>query len=264
MKLTTILARVFLPILRVLLTPFYGLRLLLIKVCILLEEKQDPEKSLRWLFEVHSFVEEWIDRQAMAWGKGVHMKHQVMEGIHSFFYERIPENATVLDVGCGGGALANAIVENVKHAKVIGIDHNADHIRFAGERFNNPNLRFIEGDATHGLPGESVNIVVMSSVLEHVVDRVGLLKALQGVYSPICFLIRVPTSERHFHAAMKKHLGIFSYVDRDHKTEYTLASFYEEMNNAGLSIVSNEIRWGDIWAECRSIVTATKNCPTVS
>lgn len=259
MKLTTILASLLLPILRIILTPFSGFRILLIKVCILLEEKRDPEKSLRWLFEVHSFVEEWIDRQAMAWGKGVHMKHQVMDGIHSFFYERIPESAIVMDIGCGGGALANSIVQNVKDAKVIGIDCNIDHIRFARDRFNNSKLRFLEGDATRGLPGESVDIIVMSSVLEHVVDRIGLLKDLQNVYNPICFLIRVPTSERHFHAAMKSHLGIFSYVDHDHKTEYTLAKFHDEMNSAGLSVISAEIRWGDIWAECRPIEIAKTN-----
>lgn len=253
MSFRAIMSGILMPSLRLILTPFSGFRMLVIKVCVLLEEKRDPDQSLRWLFEVHSFVEEWIDRKAIAWGNGVHMKHHVMEGIHSFFYERIPENATVLDIGCGGGALAHSIVHNVKGAKVIGIDHNADHIRFAREQFNDSNLQFLEGDATCGLPGESVEVIVMSSVLEHVVDRISFLKKLQKMYHPICFLIRVPTFERHFHSAIKSHLGIFSYVDRDHKTEYKLAQFHEEMKDAGLYAVSTDIRWGDIWAECRSI-----------
>lgn len=249
MKLS--LSSVLLPYVRPLLTPFPKLRMLLIKLCILLEEKRDPEQSLRWLFQVNEFTEEWIDRQAIAWGHGVHMKHKVMDGIHDFFCERVPPGSRVLDVGCGIGALANELARSVDRVQVTGVDCNAEHIRFAKERYNSPNLHFAQADATRDLPDQSVDIIILSSVLEHITDRKGFLGALIGAYNPKRFLIRVPTCEQHFHAAMKRNLGIFPYVDRDHKTEYTLNQFHEEINNAGLVAVSTETRWGDIWAECR-------------
>jgi len=227
--------------------------MLLIKLLIVLEERNDPQYSLRWLFEVHSFVEEWIDRKAIEWGNGVHVKHELMRGIHSFFHERIPENAMVLDIGCGAGALANSIAANVKNVKVIGIDMNKDHIEFAQGNFARDNITFLQGDATQNLPGLNVDVIVLSSFLEHVEKRVEFLKGLVETYNPSLFLIRVPTIERHFHSAMKRDLGIFCYVDKDHKTEYTSESFSQEMSDAGLEVVTKEVRWGDIWVECRSL-----------
>ncbi|MBU1567480.1 MAG: class I SAM-dependent methyltransferase [Proteobacteria bacterium] len=224
--------------------------MLLVKLCVLLEEKRDPEQSLRWLFEINDFTEECIDRQAIAWGNGVHMKHKVMDGIHDFFCERVPPGSMVLDVGCGIGALANEIAQSVDRVQVTGIDYNAEHIQFAKERYSIPNLQFFQGDATLDLPEQSVDIIILSSVLEHITDRTGFLSALIRAYHPKGFLIRVPTCEQHFHAAMKRNLGIFCYIDRDHKTEYTLNQFHEEINSAGLGVNSLEIRWGDIWAEC--------------
>jgi hypothetical protein len=34
------------------------------------------------------------------------------------------------------------------------------------------------------------------------------------------------------------------------KIEYTMSSFSEEIEKAGLKVICREIRWGDIWAEC--------------
>jgi len=251
MKIPTFISGLFLPILRCILTPLPGFRLLLIKLCVILEEDRAPKESLRWLFTVHAFTEAWIDRKAIAWGDGIHIKHTIMDGIHTFFCDRIPVNAKVLDVGCGIGALANEIAQSVDGVRVIGIDSNSDHIQFAKERYTCRNLAFIEGDATRDLPESPIDIVVLSSVLEHVVERVQLLEQLSEIYKPICFLIRVPAFERHFHAAMKRELGVFPYVDQDHKVEYTMSQFTDEIESAGLTIASIETRWGDIWAECQ-------------
>lgn len=190
----SLVAGMLLPIIRPLLTPFPGFRMVLVKLCILLEEKREPEDSLRWLFELHKFTEEWIDRQAVAWGNGVHLKHHVMEGIHSFFCERIPPGAHVLDVGCGIGALAHAIARSVKGVQVVGVDYDAQHIKFASERYKETNLRFMEGDATNALPEKSFEVIVLSSVLEHLNDRVGFLKKLVFQYNPALIFILVPTS----------------------------------------------------------------------
>lgn len=243
---------VVLKILQVILAPFTGVRMMLIKLLVVLEDKNKPEESLRWLFAVHSFVEEWIDRKALEWGNGVHIKHELMEGIHSFFYSRIPEGSTVLDIGCGYGALADSIAANVTNVRVIGIDANRNHIEMAKSMFLRDNLLFIAGDATSSLPQEKIDSIVMSSVLEHLEDRPEFLQQLVVRYAPKLFLIRVPTVDRHFHSAMKKKLGVFHYVDKDHKTEYTVESFRCEIEQAGLKIDSLEVRWGDIWAVCRS------------
>jgi len=208
-----------------------------------------PRESIRWLLEIHDYVGQVIDRQCMRWGDGVHIKHELMTGIHSFFYERIPTGAHVLDVGCGYGAVAYSIVMHVQ-AHVVGVDMNERHIAFALERFKHPNLRFELGDVTKDLPIERVDVVVLSSVLEHLPTRIQFLKTLIRRFDPDLFLIRVPTFERHYFAALKRELGLFPYTDPGHLLEYSAQSFAAEMDQSGLDIRYMEIRWGDIWAEC--------------
>ena len=220
-----------------------------IRTMIQAEQGSPPRESIRWLLQVHDEVDQAIDQQCMQWGNGVHIKHELMDGIHSFFYERIRAGAHVLDVGCGYGAVAYAIATHAR-AYVVGVDMNEQHITFARNRFPHPNLRFEVGDVTRSLPVERVNVVVLSSVIEHLPTRIELLKTLVHKFDPELFLIRVPTFERHYFAALKRELGLFPYTDPTHLLEYSPDSFAAEMDQAGLDIRYMEIRWGDIWAEC--------------
>ncbi|MBI3978488.1 MAG: class I SAM-dependent methyltransferase [Chloroflexi bacterium] len=172
-----------------------------------------------------------------------------MTGIHSFFYERIPAGAHVLDVGCGHGAVAYAIATHAK-AHVVGVDLNEQSIAFARAHFKHPGLRFEVGDVTKDLAVEGADVVVLSSVLEHLSARIELLRTLVRRFGPSLFLIRVPTFERHYYAALKRDLGLFPYTDPTHLLEYSPESFADEMDQAGLEIRHLEVRWGDIWAEC--------------
>ena len=220
-----------------------------IMAMLLPEFSAPPRESIRWFLGIYDSVEKAINHQCLRWGNGVHIKHELMEGIHSFFYERIPEGASVLDVGCGYGAVAYSIVTHVP-AHVTGTDMNEKQIAFARQRFIHPNLRFELGDATKDLPVEPVDVVVLSSVIEHIPTRVELLKKLIDRYDPKLFLIRVPMFERHFFAALKRELGLFPYTDATHVIEYSPASFVSEMDQTGLHVRYMEIKWGDIWAEC--------------
>ena len=72
---------------------------------------------------------------------------------------------------------------------------------------------------------------------------------MQRVIIPKRFLIRVPLFERDWRVPLKKELGVEWRLDLDHKTEYTLESFAEEMRQANLKITYQEVRWSEIWAE---------------
>lgn len=221
----------------------------LIQLLLWPELHREPRQSVRWLLGIHDYVEVLINHQCGRWGNGVHIKHQLMTGIHSFFYDRIPSGARVLDVGCGYGAVAYALVTHTQ-AQVVGIDFDSNQIAAAQRRFQHPNLRFEVGDATQDLPDGQFDVVVMSSVLEHIQPRVELLCTLLQRFNPKLFLIRVPTFERHHFAAIKRELGLFPYTDATHVLEYSPEVFQAEMERAGLDIRYMEIRWGDIWAEC--------------
>lgn len=229
--------------------PYRTFRLDAIKALILAEPKSDPSKSASWLLEISDFVNSEIDKQCVEMGQGIHIKHNIMSGIHSFFYERIKPGSRVLDIGCGHGAVSHSIAVHA-NANVIGIDLNEEGIAFGKRRFSHPLLTLVVGDATSDLPDEDFDVIVMSSLLEHIDERPKLLRKLTLRYSPEKFLIRVPLFERHYYAALKKRLGLFAYTDPDHRTEYTADSFTREIRAAGLDLFHSEVRWGDLWAEC--------------
>ena len=227
-----------------------GLRRFIIKTMIGAERSSDPREATRWLLGIYDFVNYEIDLQCKRWGEGVHIKHEVMDGIHSFFCDRIDKNAKVLDLGCGYGALAHAIAVH-SDANVLAIDFDAKQIGFGKQRFDHPHIEFVVGDVFKDIPERgSFDVVVLSSVLEHLKNRPEFLKDLTVRFKPKKFLIRVPTFERNLHAALKKELGLFPYTDDTHELEYSKDIFYDEMKQAGLNVTHFEIRWADIWAEC--------------
>jgi SAM-dependent methyltransferase len=226
------------------------LRKYIVKIMISAEESASPRDGIRWLLGIFDQVSDAIDLQSKRWGKGVHIKHELMDGIHSFFYDRIPKSARVLDLGCGYGAVAHSIAVHAE-AQVLGIDFDAAQISFAKQRFPHPNIRYMVGNVFTDIPEtESFDVIVLSSVLEHLENRENFLKDLSQRFHPGKFLIRVPTFERHFFAALKRELGLFPYTDDTHVLEYSPRVFMDEMAKAGLEVRYFEIRWGDIWAEC--------------
>ncbi len=226
------------------------LRRYIIKVMLKAEEASPPQEAARWLLGVYDDVGLEIDAASHRWGNGVHIKHEVMDGIHSFFYERIPPGSHVLDLGCGIGAVANAIAAH-SDADVLGIDLSRESIAFAREHYQHPHLKFIQGDVFKDIPDvQAIDVIVLSSVLEHLQNRAGFLRSLAERFHPKKFLIRVPTFEQHYFKALKRELGMFAYVDPTHVLEYSPEIFEAEMAEAGLDIKHLEIRWGDIWAEC--------------
>ena len=227
-----------------------SLRRFIVKTMIGAERSADPREATKWLLGVYDYVNYEIDDQCKRWGDGVHIKHEVMDGIHSFFYDRIEKNSSVLDLGCGYGALAHSIAAH-SDAKVLAIDFDAEQIEFGKKRFAHPNIQFIIGDVFKDIPEiGSVDVIILSSVLEHLKNRPEFLKELTVRFKPQKFLIRVPTFERNIHAALKKELGLFPYTDDTHELEYSKDVFYAEMKLAGLEVKHFEIRWADIWAEC--------------
>ena len=103
-------------------------------------------------------------------------------------------------------------------------------------------------DATKSVPPGQWDVVVLSNVLEHIVDRVGLLAALLAQTRAKTFLIRVPHFERDWKMPMRRAVGANYYSDPDHKIEPAEAEFREETTRAGLVVDELITPWGEIWA----------------
>ena len=158
----------------------------------------------------------------------------------------------VLDVGCGNGALASDIADNVPDVFVYAIDIVKQNIETALSNYNRTNVKYVCGDALVDLPDEHFNVIVLSNVLEHIENRVDFLFSLNKKYTPDKFLIRVPLFDRDWRVPLKKEIGMDYRLDKTHFIEYLYSEFEEEINNAGLFIESAKINWGEIWAVVKS------------
>jgi len=197
-------------------------------------------EDLRW----------YVNKAAIRYGGGVHPKHRLTR-YHEYFTLQLIEGERVLDVGCGYGALADSMSR--AGAIVIGVDINEKSINQAKERYTNSNLTFLLGDICEIALPHDVQTVVMSNVLEHIENRNDLLRRLKQKISPSRFLIRVPMSNRDWAVPFRKELDLPHFNDPTHFTEYTLQSFYQEMDMVGLTVTSCEVMWGELYAEVVSL-----------
>jgi len=203
--------------------------------------------AMRLLLMLENVVNKFINRLAIPYGGGVHVKHRLMR-YHDFFIDRIAPGERVLDIGCGYGAVAYSLATRAG-ALVTGIDLNEVNVEKAKGRFHHPNLTFVHGDARTNLPSGPWDVLVLSNILEHIDRRVSFLTELQQGLRPSRMLIRVPMIDRDWRVPLRAELGMFHFGDPTHFTEYTAESFEKELIEAGLSIRHVQYNWGEIWAE---------------
>jgi 2-polyprenyl-3-methyl-5-hydroxy-6-metoxy-1,4-benzoquinol methylase len=211
--------------------------------------KAVARSAMRVLLRADDFLTKCINRLAIEYDGGVHVKHRLMK-YHDFFVERISPGERVLDVGCGYGAVAYSVASRAG-AVVVGIDLRAENIVKARQLFQHPNLSFLQGDVLQGLPKESFDVIMLSNILEHIEQRVEFLTIVHERLSPQRCLIRVPMFNRDWRVPLREELAMSYFSDPTHYTEYTQESFEKEIRAAGLTITHLQINWGEIWAEVR-------------
>jgi ubiquinone/menaquinone biosynthesis C-methylase UbiE len=97
-------------------------------------------------------------------------------------YLELADGLDVLDCGCGMGFYLKTI-EALRSVQLTGVDSDASRLRMAEDYGVHANL--VQGDAS-GLPfaDASFDRVLMSEVLEHVPDDLGVLREIQRVLRP--------------------------------------------------------------------------------
>lgn len=204
---------------------------------------------MKELLELHQDTYDRADLGAIAYDGGVHAKHRLIR-YHDYFVDRVSAGERVLDVGCGKGELAYDLVER-SGARVVGIDNNPYYLAFARDRFRHPDLSFVETDILEPLPSAPFDVVILSNVLEHFDDRVGLLRRIMAAAMPSRVLLRVPVWARDWIVPLREELGLRAFSDTTHYTEYDPESFRAELAEAGLDVTELELIWGEIWATAR-------------
>ncbi len=87
-----------------------------------------------------------------------------------------------LDVGCGTGALASAVLERCAPASVTGVDSSAGYVEWCRQRIADPRARFEVGDAAE-LPDGAADVVVSGLMLNFVPDPAAAVRSM-GAAAP--------------------------------------------------------------------------------
>lgn len=214
-----------------------------------IESRGNPKSSLKFLFTLDEYLEQFISQSAIRYDGKHHPKHR-LTNYHDYFIKNIEENSKVLDVGCGYGYVAFKIAEKVKDSTIYGVDRVDEKILFANQEYKLPNLNFFCNDVTKSEFSEKYDIIILSNIIEHIDKRIDFIKSLINNCEPKKILFRIPDFKRSWYLPLKKELGINYFSDAEHFIEPTYEEFENEINLAGLKIVDSKIVWGEIWSVC--------------
>lgn len=208
-----------------------------------------PKESLRFLFSLEDELYQQVKKAGGRYYPHGHLKSYLIK-YEQFFVDHVDGCQIVMDLGCGQGTIANRLAAVPSLQKVIGVDLNEKSLEIARQNCLS-NVTYLLADVTKIKLEDSVDCIVLSNVLEHIEHRVALLKTVQKDYPLKKIIIRVPLFERDWRIPLRREVGAEWRLDTTHFTEYTLESFAAEMEEAGLEVIHQEIRWGEIWSVLR-------------
>lgn len=100
----------------------------------------------------------------------------------------VPSNSHVLDIGCGRGGLLEYLREN-KNCRVKGLDISDDAVKICKEK----DIEVIKCDVEEDkIPG-TYDVIILSAVLEHLIDPISVLSKLrENINNNGCLIVGVP------------------------------------------------------------------------
>jgi trans-aconitate 2-methyltransferase len=107
------------------------------------------------------------------------------------------EPRTVVDLGCGEGALTASLAERWPGARVTGVDSSPEMLAAAAAHAVPGRVGFLAGDVREWRPDEPVDVLVTSAVLHWVPGHADLLRRWAGQLAPGGWLaLQVPGNWR--------------------------------------------------------------------
>jgi SAM-dependent methyltransferase len=155
----------------------------------------------------------------------------------------VPEDArTVVDVGCGTGALGAAIKAR-QGARVVGLEFVPEAVAVAGQRLDLVVQADLDTVGEFPLEDGSVDAFVFGDVLEHLRDPQRLLALVQRYLAPAGVIVCSIPNVRHWSVVAPLLIeDRFTYtqaglLDRTHVHLFTLAEIDDMLRATGYAVV---------------------------
>lgn len=161
-------------------------------------------------------------------------------GAIGWFYDDIPKNAVVLDVGCSTGYYGSYIKKH-KNAKVYGIEVSDD---------KNEAMKVLDGVYSFDLDGEwpkgvhdqKYDVIFLGDVIEHLKDPGKTLEKLRSLLAPEGRVYISTPNIAHLSIRLELLGGSFEYesmgiLDNTHLKYFTLNSLTNIVTGAGYDLI---------------------------
>lgn len=191
-------------------------------------------KNIIKAFNLKEILESFINKLVVIYYDGKHPKHYLWARHFQFIIDNINLGDKVLDIGCGESlSYSQQLASKVDFLDAI--DNNKAVIQncIKKNRFNN--IFYSVLDITKKEITKHYDVVILSHILEHLYNPEELLKKIKNNTKKI--IVRLPRFDNHWMTLVKKDLGIFYFKDPDHKTEYTLETAINLIENSGWNIL---------------------------
>ncbi|GIU66639.1 methyltransferase domain-containing protein [Candidatus Phycosocius spiralis] len=100
----------------------------------------------------------------------------------------VVKEKSILDIACGGGYGSFLMADFAR--LVIGMDMSDDAVHHAASNYHKPNLKFVQGSATHlAFLDNSFDVIVSFETIEHLAEQQEMLSEMRRVLRPDGILI---------------------------------------------------------------------------
>ncbi len=130
-------------------------------------------------FELKTLAELYCYNDAERWVYKFMSKNIENEHLKRYQYVlQFVKNKNVLDIACGAGYGSYLLAAEGNANSVIGVDMDADAIRYGNHRYKNDKIVRHIADATHFTHSIKFDVIVCFETIEHIKDYQGLINNL--------------------------------------------------------------------------------------
>lgn len=156
----------------------------------------------------------------------------------NFALKHMPENAVVLDLGCGDGTVSRGI--SAKAKAVVGVDISAQAINRARSINSEPNTSYVISTAEDFHTSSKFDAVLLFDVIEHVFDPLLVLCHVNSMTRKGGLVIMSTPNKNRLINRISRLLGRKIKSLESHLCEYSFVEMKGLFRKSGFSILNRE------------------------